>query len=81
MPGTTVIWLPSALHCKAPTLESSPAICRSFYAILGCMTEGGESEYQEVVSHFVKWCGRNELVFNVAKTKEMVVGFNRRTSH
>jgi len=33
-----------------------------------------------VVDDFVKWAGRNHLVLNVAKTREMVVDYIRKTT-
>ena len=39
------------------------------------MSQGDDIEYTEVMAHFVDWCGRNHLLINASKTKEMVVDF------
>ena len=54
-------------------------ICRSvcMTAVVGCASGGQETEYRELVEHFVAQCGNNHLLLNVAKTKEMVVDFRR----
>ena len=46
-------------------------------AIVGCVEGGREAEYRDLVDRFVKWCGENHLVLNVAKTRELVVDFRR----
>jgi len=43
--------------------------------VVGCITDGQESEYRDLVAGFVERSGRNHLLLNVAKTKEMVVDF------
>ena len=42
--------------------------------------DGREDEYRAVVEDFVEWAGRNHLLLNVAKTREMVVDFRRKTT-
>ncbi|XP_065820874.1 uncharacterized protein [Labrus bergylta] len=37
----------------------------------------GQTEYRMLVDNFVAWSGKNHLVLNVTKTKEMVVDFRR----
>ena len=46
-------------------------------AVVGCVRDGREEEYRAVVSDFVEWSGRNHLLLNVAKTREMVIDFRR----
>ncbi|XP_041950480.1 uncharacterized protein LOC121711184 [Alosa sapidissima] len=46
-------------------------------AVVGCVKDGEDTEYRELVNSFVAWCGNNHLLLNVAKTKEMVVDFRR----
>jgi len=35
------------------------------------------ADYRELADHSVAWCGDNHLIFNVNKTKEMIVDFRR----
>ena len=46
-------------------------------AAVGCISDGQEAEYRELVSQFVKWCSKNHLILNTSKTKEMIVDFRR----
>ncbi|XP_062844747.1 zinc finger protein 420-like, partial [Trichomycterus rosablanca] len=46
-------------------------------AVVGCIRDGQEDEYRDLVSSFVEWCERNHLLLNVSKTKEMLVDFRR----
>ena len=46
-------------------------------AVVGCITDGNESEYRTVVDNFVTWSCKNHLQLNVSKTKELVVDFRR----
>ena len=50
-------------------------------AIVGCVSEGNDLEYREVISNFVSWCELNQLHLNTSKTKEMMIDFRRETSH
>lgn len=40
--------------------------------MVGCIRDAQE-EYRDLVNNFMEWCGKNYLLLNVAKTKEMVV--------
>uniref|UniRef100_A0A8C6M3D6 Reverse transcriptase domain-containing protein n=1 Tax=Nothobranchius furzeri TaxID=105023 RepID=A0A8C6M3D6_NOTFU len=46
-------------------------------AVVGCIRDGQEAEYRELVERFVAWCGNNHLTLNVNKTKEMILDFRR----
>merc|ERR1712035_43413 len=46
-------------------------------AIVGCISDGQEAEYRELIGQFVKWCSNNHLILNINKTKEMIVDFRR----
>ncbi|XP_060897819.1 uncharacterized protein LOC132977298 [Labrus mixtus] len=46
-------------------------------AVVGCISGGEETEYRMLVDNFVAWSGKNHLVLNETKTKEMVVDFRR----
>ena len=46
-------------------------------AVVGCVRDGQDREYRTVVDDFVEWSGRNHLLLNVTKTKEMVIDFRR----
>ncbi|TWW57369.1 putative RNA-directed DNA polymerase from transposon BS [Takifugu flavidus] len=46
-------------------------------AIVGCVENGQEEEYRDLVESFVRWCRKNHLQLNVTKTKEMVVDFSK----
>ncbi|TWW79070.1 hypothetical protein D4764_10G0001000 [Takifugu flavidus] len=43
--------------------------------IVGCVENGQEDEYRDLVESFVRWSRENLLQLNVTKTKEMVVDF------
>ena len=47
-------------------------------AVVGCISDGREGEYRVLVDGFVEWAGKNHLLLNVAKTREMVVDFRRK---
>jgi len=46
-------------------------------AVVGCIKDGQESEYRQLMDNFVDWCNQNHLLLNVDKTKEMVIDFRR----
>ncbi|XP_051789625.1 uncharacterized protein LOC127529603 [Erpetoichthys calabaricus] len=46
-------------------------------AIMGCIRNGLEEEYRNLIKDFVKWCDSNHLHLNTSKTKELVVDFRR----
>ena len=46
------------------------SLCCSIIA--GCAGGGQESEYRELVDHYVALCGNNHLILNVNKTKETI---------
>ncbi|TWW57035.1 hypothetical protein D4764_08G0010220 [Takifugu flavidus] len=48
--------------------------------IVGCVENGQEDEYRDLVESFVRWCRENLLQLNVTKTKEMVVDFRKSKS-
>lgn len=50
-------------------------------AIVGCVSEGNDLEYREVIKDFVSWCEVNHLHINASKTKEMMIDFRRNTPH
>lgn len=49
-------------------------------AVGGCIKGGQESKYRNLIRNFVEWFGRNHLLLNVSKTKEMVVDLLREKS-
>lgn len=49
-------------------------------AIVGCVSEGNDLEYREVIRDFVSWCELNQLQLNTSKTKEMMIDFRRTSS-
>ncbi|TWW54867.1 hypothetical protein D4764_0229500 [Takifugu flavidus] len=48
--------------------------------IVGCVENGQEDEYRDLVESFVRWSRENLLQLNVTKTKEMVVDFRKASS-
>ncbi|KAI4903258.1 hypothetical protein NFI96_009778 [Prochilodus magdalenae] len=48
--------------------------------VVGCIRDGQDGEYRDLVNSFVDWTARNHLLLNVTKTKEMVMDFRRRRS-
>ena len=46
-------------------------------AVVGCISDGQQTEYREEINRFVAWHGNNHFVLNVNKTKEMAVDFMR----
>lgn len=47
-------------------------------AVVGCISGGQEEEYRALVSDFVEWPGKNHLLLNAAKAREMVIDFRKR---
>lgn len=47
-------------------------------AVVGCISDGREEEYKALVSDFVEWPGRNHLLLNEAKTREIVIDFREK---
>uniref|UniRef100_A0A3Q3FR50 Centrosomal protein 78 n=1 Tax=Labrus bergylta TaxID=56723 RepID=A0A3Q3FR50_9LABR len=47
-------------------------------AVVGCINDGQEGEYRELVDKFVEWTGRYHLILNLDKTREMVINFRRK---
>ncbi|XP_073668918.1 uncharacterized protein [Paramisgurnus dabryanus] len=45
--------------------------------IMGCIRDGQEDEYRNLINDFVQWCRLNHLQLNATKTKELVVDFRR----
>ena len=43
----------------------------------GLISDNDESSYRNEVNRLVEWCSQNNLVLNVAKTKEMIIDFRR----
>lgn len=50
-------------------------------SIVGCIRDGQEFEYRNLVNDFVQWCRLNHLQLNATKTKELVVDFRRSKPH
>ncbi|TWW80440.1 hypothetical protein D4764_01G0002550 [Takifugu flavidus] len=48
--------------------------------IVGCVENGQEDEYRDLVERFVRWSRENLLQLNVTKMKEMVVDFRKSKS-
>ncbi|TWW71544.1 hypothetical protein D4764_16G0000410 [Takifugu flavidus] len=48
--------------------------------IVGCVENGQEGEYRDLVESFVRWSREKLLQLNVTKTKEMVVDFSKSKS-
>ncbi|TWW75415.1 hypothetical protein D4764_13G0000770 [Takifugu flavidus] len=48
--------------------------------IVGCVENGQEDEYRDLVESFVRWSRENLLQLNVTKMKEMVVDFSKSNS-
>ncbi|TWW54451.1 hypothetical protein D4764_0091880 [Takifugu flavidus] len=48
--------------------------------IVGCVENGQEDEYRDLVESFVRWSRENLLQLNVTKTKEMVVDLSKSKS-
>jgi len=46
-------------------------------AVVGCISDGQQAEYRELVNHLVAWCENNHLVLNSNKTKAMIMDFWR----
>ncbi|TKS64909.1 RNA-directed DNA polymerase from mobile element jockey [Collichthys lucidus] len=47
----------------------------------GAPQEGDDLEYRTIIRDFVSWCELNQLQLNTSKTKEMIVNYQRKTSH
>lgn len=67
------VFLPSA-SCPWTWKSGQVSIFWKLFRVRDC--EGHKSENRTLVNSFVEWCGRNNLLLNMAKTKE-VVDFRR----
>ena len=47
-------------------------------ALIGLMNENNISEYEDQIQTFVMYCKDNYLELNVAKTKELIVDFQKK---
>ena len=45
--------------------------------LIGCIENADETAYREEVQRMVDWCGKNNLVLNVSKTREMTIDFRK----
>ncbi|KAI4896669.1 hypothetical protein NFI96_021894, partial [Prochilodus magdalenae] len=45
--------------------------------VVGCIRDGQDGEYRDLVNSFVEWSARSQLLLNMTKTKEMVVDLEK----
>uniref|UniRef100_A0A3Q3JQD9 Reverse transcriptase domain-containing protein n=1 Tax=Monopterus albus TaxID=43700 RepID=A0A3Q3JQD9_MONAL len=45
--------------------------------VIGLISEGDESAYQDEVQQLFKWCKDNNLALNTTKTKELIIDFRK----
>lgn len=45
--------------------------------MIGLISEGDESAYQDEVQQLFKWCKDNNLALNTTKTKELIIDFRK----
>lgn len=64
----------SDFHSESAHLQKFP----DDSAVVGCISDGQEEECKPLVSDFVEWPGRNHLLLNEAKTREIVVDFREK---
>ena len=48
--------------------------------VIGLISDGDEGVYWKEVEHLAGWCADNNLVFNVSKTKELIIDFHKAKS-
>ena len=48
-----------------------------YTAVVGCVSQGNEQEYREVINDFVNWRECNHLHINTSKTKVILINFQR----
>lgn len=46
--------------------------------MMGLIQDSDERNYREEVKFFTDWCVKNNLIFNVEKTKELVFDFRKK---
>ena len=46
--------------------------------MVGLISNRDESAYRQEVDELRQWCKRNNLIFNINKTREMIVDFRRK---
>ena len=46
-------------------------------SVTGLIRDNDEVSYRSQVADIVSWCTSNNLILNVAKTKEIIVDFSR----
>ena len=47
----------------------------------GFITDNDETEYRAQIEKTEEWCDENDLLWNVPKTKEMIIDFRRDAAH
>ena len=51
--------------------------CSDDAILIGCVENADGTAYMEEVQRMVGWCGKNNLVLNVSKTREMNIDFRK----
>ena len=59
--------------------QSESCHLQKYSAVVGCISDGQESECRELAERFVAWCGcgNNHFILHVNETKEMIVDFRK----
>lgn len=45
--------------------------------LVGLIQDNDETAYRQEIQHLVEWCRENDLILNMAKTKEIIVDYRR----
>ncbi|KAG5262033.1 hypothetical protein AALO_G00291400 [Alosa alosa] len=86
----TLNWCPAGMCVKPPTrcalmghdcmaTHTSNIIIKfaDDITITGCITSDDESAYRAEVATLTSWCQDNSLLYNISKTKELIVDYRR----
>ena len=61
--------------CKADVPDNLLIKFADDTTVSGFIKDNDESNYRDQINNIVTWCGNNNLLLNVSKTKEMVIDF------
>ena len=63
--------------CKADVPDNLLIKFADDTTVSGFIKDNDESNYRDQISNIVTWCGNNNLLLNVSKTKEMIIDFRK----
>ena len=67
-------------HCMARHDSNTIIKLTDDTTLVGLITDNDKTAYREEVRDLAGWCQNNNLSLNVTKTKEMIVGYRKRST-